>query len=215
MASAIQIMRRRRERREKRHRRTVRRAVSAVVIILAVVFLGILPTTIAVGGAAVLYAQGARGLPAPMDTISIDPMIGPTRLYDRNGETLLFSVQDPLGDERTWISLDAIPPFVAQATLITEDPDFMMTTHFDALQTASKLWRNLILGPLPPDSSLTGRLVRNAITAQPNTLNDYVTVDERGAEIALVAEINRLYSPLDVLEWHLNTNYYGNEAYGI
>jgi membrane peptidoglycan carboxypeptidase len=30
-----------------------------------------------------------------------------------------------------------------------------------------------------------------------------------------VAEINRRYSPESVLEWHLNTNYYGSEAYGI
>ncbi|MGV2438058.1 MAG UNVERIFIED_CONTAM: transglycosylase domain-containing protein [Anaerolineae bacterium] len=31
----------------------------------------------------------------------------------------------------------------------------------------------------------------------------------------MVAEINRLYTPEQILEWHLNTNYYGNNAYGI
>ena len=39
--------------------------------------------------------------------------------------------------------------------------------------------------------------------------------DARAREIALVAEINRRYTPRQILEWHLNTNYYGNEAYGI
>ncbi len=39
--------------------------------------------------------------------------------------------------------------------------------------------------------------------------------DARAHEIALIAEINRRYTPRQVLEWHLNTDYYGNEAYGI
>ena len=39
--------------------------------------------------------------------------------------------------------------------------------------------------------------------------------DARAHEIALIAEINRRYTPRQILEWHLNTDYYGNEAYGI
>ncbi|MBK8138218.1 MAG: transglycosylase domain-containing protein [Chloroflexi bacterium] len=84
-------------------------------------------------------------------------------------------------------------------------------TRFELTGTLVRLWRNIMDGPIEADSSLTARLVRNVIAPQP----EQATADDRGREIALVAEINRRYSPAEVLEWHLNTNYYGSEAYGI
>lgn len=56
------------------------------------------------------------------------------------------------------------------------------------------------------------RLVRNLLNPAAGG-GDENTV--RSNEIALIAEINRRYSPEEVLEWHLNTEYFGNEAYGI
>jgi membrane carboxypeptidase/penicillin-binding protein len=170
-----------------------------------ITLLVILPSGVAFGGAAALYWSAVAGLPHPQETIYLDPIIGPTELYDRTSQTLIYSVEDPLGDEREWVSLADLPPYIAQATLIVEDPDFMTATRFDAFQAFSKLWRNVLSGPLPPDPSLTGRLVRNTLLPSQDSTR----------ETALVAEINRRYSPEQILEWHLNTNYYGHEAYGI
>ena len=180
--------------------------VSMVILLLIVI-----PVGVVLGGGLILYAQAVSRLPTPQETIYLDPIIGPTRLYDSSGQTLIFSVQDPLGDERAWITLDQLPSYVVPATLLMEDPDFLDGGRFDPLQTLGKLWLNIIDGPLTTDLSLTGRLVRNAILQEP----EIVTVDHRTQEIALIAELNRQYSPEEILEWHLNTNYYGNEVYGI
>jgi membrane peptidoglycan carboxypeptidase len=181
-----------------------------ITLVLFVVLV-VIPLGGAVSGASVMYWRSSNGLPQPLDTIYLDPITGPTQFFDRSGQTLLFSVQDPLGDERAWITLDALPDYVMQATLSAEDPYFLTRPHPGLFESLSRLWYNAISGPLPPDPTLTGRLVRNVI-APPG---DVVSVWDREREIALVAEINRRYTPQQILEWHLNTDYYGNEAYGI
>lgn len=202
----------RRKWREQR-RRTVQTRLRTWLIIFTVCFLLFiaLPVTGLLGGAAVVYAQSIGGLPEPEDTIYLDPIVGPTSLYARDGQTLLFSVQDPLGDERAWVSLDSLPAYIAQATLFMEDPDFLSAARFDPVLTLVNLWNNILAGPTPADPSITGRLVRNVI-APPG---EFPSAEDRLRETALVAEINRRHSAREILEWHLNTNYYGSEAYGI
>lgn len=173
------------------------------------VVLLVIPTSVAVGGAMLLYQSAVRELPIPQDTVSNTP-VGRTQLYDRSGQTLLFTAEGVPGSG-VWLRLDQLPPYLTQATLLMEDPDFLNRTGFNALSTFSKLWDNLLNGPLPPDSSMTGRLVRGVI-APPG---EFPTIESRGREIALVAEINRRYTPEQILEWHLNTNDYGNQTYGI
>jgi membrane peptidoglycan carboxypeptidase len=211
LSSATQIIRRRRNRRDRRavtesHTRTWN------LIILVVLFLLVgVPLIGFFGMAGIVYAQAAGTLPTPMDTIDFSDMEGVTRLYASDGQTLLFSVQDPLGDQRTYIRLDELPPYVAQATLLVEDEDFLTAPTENVTSTLLRLWRNFLSGPIEADTTLTGRLVRNAILSQP----EFVTTDDRSQEIALTAEINRQYTPEQILEWHLNTNDYGNEAFGI
>jgi membrane carboxypeptidase/penicillin-binding protein len=200
-----------------------------------VLVLVVIPASVALGGAISIYNDATRALPEPLATIYLDPIVGPTQLYDQTGTTLLFSVQDPLGDERQWLPLSALPEYVVDATLLTEDPDFMTRTPPGLPTTLAKLWQNRLAGPLAVDPTLTGRLIRNVLAQpgenrQPPSLvvelldsaqgifglpaNDPLLA-HREREIALVAEINRRYTPADILEWHLNTNFYGNQAYGI
>lgn len=181
-----------------------------MIVLCLMVVLG--PAGIVLRQLVTAYARALDVLPStPQHTLDRAPVIGATQIYDSRGETLLFSVQDPLGDQRAWIPLKDLPELVGAATLLWEDPDFLETTGFDLIRTLRRLLSNLDRGPLEEDTSLTGRLVRNVLLPSP----DFVTLQHHATEIALVAEINRRYSPEAVLEWHLNTNYYGNEAYGI
>lgn len=177
---------------------------------LAFVLMGV-PLLVIFGGAAVTYMQAVADLPRPVDTTFVGALNGATRLTDRSGQTVIYSVEDPLGDQRAWVRLDDLPDYVVQATLLMEDPDFLTRGGFNPLETVLNLWNNTLFGPTRADPSLTGRLVRNAVAPPP----DVVRVEDRAREIALVAEIHRRYTPAQILEWHLNTNYYGNEAYGI
>jgi penicillin-binding protein 1A len=211
MGSSTQIIQRRRRRAERRQAQQDRVRLWMSILVALAFALIVLPSAALAGGAVYMYTQSVAGMPAPLDTIYLDPIVGPTQLYDRSGQTLLFSVQDPLGDERAWVSLDSLPPYVVNATLLMEDPDFLTRTRPGLPSALVKLWQNTLNGPLPVDPTLTGRLVRNAV-APPGEI---ASAADREHEIALVAEINRRYSPDEVLEWHLNTNFYGNEAYGI
>ncbi len=211
MASATQILQRRRRREDRRRAQQQQTRLWVSIIAGLILLFVVLPGAALAGGAAIMYTQAVRDLPSPTDTLYLDPMIGPTQLYDRSGQTLLFSVQDPLGDERSWIALESLPPYLVDATLLMEDEDFLTRSRLSLPAVSVKLWQNMLNGPLPIDGTLTGRLVRNAI-APPG---DVASVADREREIALVAEINRRYSHEDILEWHLNTNFYGNEAYGI
>lgn len=211
MASVTTIIHRRRKRKARRRIAQGRNRWWAALIGVIVLLLVVVPAGMAFGSAALVYAQAASLLPAPQETIAREPQAGYTRLFDRSGDVLLYTVQDPLGSRRAWVSLEDLPPYIAQATLLMEDPDFLEVTRFDAARTLSKLWQNFLAGPLPADPTLTGRLVRNVIAPAPEVIG----VETAAREIALVAEINRLYTPEQVLEWHLNTNDYGNEVYGI
>lgn len=211
MTSATQLIRRRRARKARRSAvRSRTRMWTNLGIVALLLVIGV-PLASFFGVAAYVYTQAIRGMPTPAQTTFISAAIGPTRLYDRTGNTLLYTVQDPLGDDRQWVSLADLPPYVADATLLVEDPDYLQTGGFDLTGALGRLWRNILFGPIEADATLAGRLVRNVMLPQRET----VTAGRRNREIALVAEVNRLYTPSEVLEWHLNTNYYGGEAYGI
>lgn len=211
MASVTQIIQRRKKRQARQASRRKRLHLLIFGTMLAFTLLVVLPTAVTVGGASLMYWQAVGLLPLPQDTIYFESSAGPTELYDRSGNTLLFAIEDPLGAERTWVSLDSLPDYVVEATLLMEDSDFMTAARPGTVQTFTRLWQNVIAGPVSADNSITGRLVRNVI-APPG---EFASIFDRQHEIALVAAINQRYTPIEILEWHLNTNYYGNEAYGI
>jgi len=212
LASATEIIRRRRRRRERKRAKIQRQHLNIGFLSVFVFIVFVVPPAILFGGAGFIYWRATNNLPTPQETVELGPAIGPTRLFDNTGQTLLFSVEDILGNEPAWVALDELPEYVVQATLQMEDPDFLEhDTGFDVGELLNDLWGNLLSGPAAPDVTLTGRLVRNVISPQP----EFITVDYRADEIAQVAELNRRYSPEQILEWHLNTNYYGNDAFGI
>lgn len=208
MASVAHIIRRRRARKSIRRTKQSRSRAWTIAILVVILLIVGVPAGITLGGAAYTYVDAVRGLPAPEESLSLSPALGTTELYDRTGTTLLASQNEA---DQQWITLDALDSYVLQATLLSEDPDFLTATSFNLVNTFSRLWENALFGPLPLDTSLTGRLVRNVIAPAPSAISgEYI-----GREIALVAEIQRRYSPEEILEWHLNTNYYGNQLYGI
>lgn len=211
MASVTQVVRRRHKRQERRRSQQTRRRIWTTVLGIALIVLVILPGGAAFGGAAIIYLQAVENLPAPGENPTA--IVTPTEFYDSTSTTLVYTLQNPLGDSASWVSIDTLPPYLVSATLAAEDPNFLQRGGFNPLQTLVDLWRNSLIGTLPPDGTITGRLVRGVIAPLGDTRGSQN--DARGREIALISEINRRYTPREILEWHLNTNYYGNEAYGI
>ena len=214
MASVTQIVRRRHKRQERRQTQRSQRRLWNTVIGIALVVLVVIPGGLALGSAAVTYWQAVQNLPVPGEAAANGA--APTQFFDSTGSSLVYTLQNPLNSDAQnggWVSIDTLPPYLIDATLAAEDPGFLDRPGFNPLDTLVKLWRNLLIGTLSPDATITGRLVRNVIAPFADLRGS--ANDARAHEIALIAEINRRYTPRQVLEWHLNTDYYGNEAYGI
>jgi membrane peptidoglycan carboxypeptidase len=209
--SVAHIIRRRRSRKQYRRQRNEKNRLWGGLIgglLLLTVGVPVLGALLAGG---FLYVRTAALLPTPAQSIYQDAATGTTQLYDRTGQTLLFDVSDPLGDQRAWVSLDSLPRYVAQATLLMEDPDFLDTTRWDALETLADVWQYILWGAPSTANSLTARLVNN--TLAPLAGSD--DLDPALVRMVFISEVNRRYSPSSVLEWVLNTAYYGSDAYGI
>lgn len=211
MPSVAHIIRRRHNRKQRRRdQRTHSRLWTGVIVGLLLLAI-VVPLGVVFGLAGVLYLQAVSLMPSPADTIYLDPIIGPTNFYDSSASTLLYAVQDPLGDERQWVDIDQLPAHVVDATIQMEDPDFLETGSFDAGITLTRLWRYILGVDVRRDTSLAGRLATQALVPPA----DGYGLDSNLLHIAMSAEVMRRYTPRRVLEWYLNTAWYGNDAYGI
>ena len=211
MASVAHIIRRRRARKSRRRAEKRERRIWLSIAIVLLAVLVIAPIVTVFGLALVLYGQATQHLPTPAETIYLDPIIGTTQLYDRSGQTLIYAVQDPLGNERIWINLEEMPSLVVDATLLMEDPDFLDATRFDISRAFTQMWQYILGGTIPRERSIAGRLIDKTLLPQARQPElDSVLLD-----LAFRHEVKRQYSPMELLEWYLNTNYYGNDAYGI
>ncbi|MBN1665805.1 MAG: transglycosylase domain-containing protein [Anaerolineales bacterium] len=162
----------------------------------------------------VFYASVLSDLPSLASIpLLLDPDSGlywqPTRFYDRSGEQVLLTVQNPAVTDRQYVRLpvsgqsglraDQIAPEVITATLAIVDPDYFEHSGFS-------------LNGFSQDrpTTLAQRLVADLLLRdeQPGWRH---AIRERILAAQLVAE----FGHDQVLEWYLNSLYYGNLAYGI
>lgn len=211
MSSVAQKVRRKRNRQVRKQQAQTYSRLWTSLIVLALLTLILLPLTTVSGVLAFLYFRSISNMPGPAETTYLDPIVGASLLLDRDEQTVLYSVEDPLGNDRRWVYLENLPAYVVDATLLMEDPNFLEVSHFNSVRTISQLWSYVLGVPLSPNQTITGRLVRNAILPRANREQ----LDPLLMDIVLSAETNRRYDAETILEWHLNTNYYGNDAYGI
>src|SRR5262249_5532196 len=84
---------------------------------------------------------------------------------------------------------------------------------YDVIGIGRALVDNLRGLPIQGGSSITQQLVKNTLI--PIEQRSERSYSRKIREILLAAEITRRYSKPQILEWYLNTNFYGNLAYGI
>jgi membrane carboxypeptidase/penicillin-binding protein len=197
------------------HERTLR-ALAGLGLTLA---LGIL--LMGVGVVGVLFSfynyythdlPSASALRAAFDP-SNDEFFQTTQIFDRTGQHLLYEVIDPRGGDRQYVTYAQIPPAVVSATIALEDKSFFTNPGYDLVGISRALISNLRGESIQGGSSITQQLVKNTlIPIEQRAVRSY---DRKAREILLAAEITRQYSKEQILEWYLNTNFFGNLAYGI
>ncbi len=198
------LVQRRRRRRLERQSRAPRRLTGAMQG-LAVLFLAVLLLGVAASGAA--YAGLNASLPAVESLPAmLDPHIGtllqPTRIYDRSGEHLLASLENP-GIERRMLPLnaafpEALSPALAQTVVLILEPDFW--------QQSPVTWSSLTADHPP---TIAERLVSSLLLeeTQDNLVNQL--------RVRLLAnQVLTRYGRVQVLEWYINSASYGHLTFG-
>ncbi|KRT36021.1 transglycosylase domain-containing protein [Acetomicrobium hydrogeniformans] len=144
-------------------------------------------------------------LPSSEELIAFDPSLS-TVIYDRNGKEIarLFK------ENRTWVSLEKISPWLIKAVLAAEDDNFYNHRGIDIKGIIRAAWVNLTKkGTFQGGSTITQQLARNLFLSREKTL------ERKMKEVILAYRMERLYSKDQILEMYLNTVYWGHGTYGI
>ena len=212
MPAVAHIIRRRRSRKRRRQKETRQSTFWSALVIGVPLALAVTPLLGALGLSLWLYASAASTMPRPQETAWLSRERGATRFYDASGDHLIDSVADPAGENRHWLELSDLPPHLVSAALVAEGADRSPgADSFDPAQTLLQIWRYILGAPLKAEGGISGKLARD--TLLPAALSG--GLDARLLEIVLAAESRRQHSAEALIEWRLNSGYYGQDAFGI
>lgn len=156
----------------------------------------------------ILFIYYAKDLPRP-EVFAERPFVLPTKIYDRDGKTLLYQIYDE--EKRTVVSLDQIPEHMKQAVVAAEDANFYNHFGLDFQGILRSLANNLKRGKLLASggSTISQQLIRSSFL----TLDK--SIKRKVKEIILTLELERRYSKDEILEAYLNQVPFGSNAYGV
>ncbi len=167
----------------------------------------------AVGTVFGVYAYYAKDLPDPRDIETKQENFETTKIYDRTGKVLLYEIFDPRLGDREYVTLDQVPDYCIDVTVALEDKGFWANPGFDLQGMLRAFWLNVQGVGIQGGSSITQQLIKNIIIDPEERIQR--SYGRKIKEVILSAEITRRYKKRQILEWYLNTNHYGNLAYGI
>ncbi|KAB8143843.1 PBP1A family penicillin-binding protein [Chloroflexia bacterium SDU3-3] len=175
--------------------------------------LALLAAIAAMAGGAWLYRTYASDLPEPSE-ISLRRPAETTKIYARDGTTLLYELVDPQGERRTVVPFADIPLTLRRATVAVEDASFYQNPGVDFKAIVRAFVQNQRSDSIVSGAStITQQLVRNILL--PPEERTQLTMERKIREAFLAFRVSREYSKDQVLGRYLNEVYYGHQAYGV
>lgn len=201
-------------RRQRRNRTTVWHLVGRLLVGLLVILALAAGVALLTGALATVgvYAFFAQDLPAADEIEIVEEHFETTKLYDRTGQTLIYEIVNPLGD-RTYVHLDQIPEDFQNAVIALEDKTFYTNPGFNPQGIVKAFIDNLTGDSVRGGSSITVQLVKNVLIPPEERIKKSYT--RKIKELILAVEITRRFEKDQILQWYLNTNFYGNLATGV
>lgn len=163
---------------------------------------------LAMGGVAAAAVIGyfTADLPSARDLATV-PVPLSTRIYDRSGEHLLYTLED---QRRELISIKDVPKLMQDATVAIEDKSFWTNPGIDIGGIIRAFNKNYESGTITQGgSTITQQLIKQRL------VGDAPTFTRKIKEAILAVEATRAFSKDQILEMYLNQIFYGNQAYGI
>ncbi len=210
----VMITRRRRRRVYEQKPKIFLYFISFVIVVLAIIVTSVVGMTlIGIGSAYAVYDSFAQQLPDPTAIETEQEDFETTKIYDRTGQTLLYEIFDPYRGDRSYVKLSEVPEFCRDATIILEDKSFYQNPGFDPEGIGRAFVQNLQGEQIQGGSSITQQLIKNILIDEDERTQ--LSYTRKIKEVILATEITRRFEKDQILEWYLNTNFYGNLAYGI
>ncbi|MCP4357226.1 MAG: hypothetical protein GY796_04310 [Chloroflexi bacterium] len=204
----------------------------SAVILFAILLMGCFVITLGGVGVTAVYAAFTQDLPdfteleklgqnetTTFETTKIYAW-SPEREKDSRSHTLIYEIIDPLGGDRQWLPYAQIPPQMIDATIAIEDRTFWTNQGFDPVGIG-RAFNEFVLqgGDIQGGSSITQQVIKNnlieperrIVAAEPG----FADYQRKVEELLLAQRAATTFSKEQILEWYLNTNFYGNLAYGL
>lgn len=126
--------------------------------------------------------------------------------YDKSGTTVELARLH--GEEdRVWVDLDDMSPYLKEAFIALEDTRFMKHHGVDWIRTFGVIIKPKNIGQ--GGSTITQQLIKNI------TNNKEVTIVRKYREILMALNLEENYNKDVILEAYLNTLYLGSGCYGV
>ncbi len=148
----------------------------------------------------VVYA--ATKIPLPSDVARNQSSI----IYYADGRTEMARIG---AENRTEVKLANIPKHLQYAVLAAENRDFYTNAGISPRGIGRAVWANLRGKDIQGGSTITQQYAKNAYLDRERTFT------RKFREIVIAVKLDKSYSKDQILEWYLNTIYFGRGAYGI
>ncbi|MBR4971398.1 MAG: transglycosylase domain-containing protein, partial [Oscillospiraceae bacterium] len=134
--------------------------------------------------------------------------------FDENGNPQILQQLETTMDRR-WVPYEEIPEDLIHAAVAIEDKRFYEHQGVDWITTV-KACMNMFFGSSAQfgGSTLTQQLVKNILLLEDENADD-VTVQRKLLEIFRALQFERTYNKEVVIEYYMNTVYFGNFCYGV
>ncbi len=152
-----------------------------------------------VGAAGVLYAATTIPLPGQIQANQVSVIT-----FADGSEMARVGAEN-----RTDVPLSKVPVGVQNAVLSAEDRGYWSEPGVSVRGIGRALYNNLRGRDTQGGSTITQQYVKNAYLTQERTFT------RKFKEAIIAVKLNREFSKWQILEWYLNTIYYGRGAYGI
>jgi len=157
-----------------------------------------------VGSGILLLTYAFASIPLPRDVV----LPSSAEVYDVNGEMI-----GTYTDEVTRFIIDTreLPKYIGRAVVASEDRDFYDHGGVSLRGIARAGWANLTGGEIQQGgSTITQQYVKQAVLQDTSR-----TVSRKVKEAILAIKLERRHSKREILDFYLNTVYFGRGAYGI
>lgn len=134
--------------------------------------------------------------------------------FDDNGNPQILQQLETTTDRR-WVNYQDIPEALIHAAVAIEDKRFYEHQGVDWITTV-KACANMFFGSGSQfgGSTLTQQLVKNILLMDDASADD-VTVQRKILEIFRALQFEKTYDKEVVIEYYMNTVYFGNRCYGV